>query len=109
MTDNTNIERRQAVRRLLANRGETLVVCGLGSSTYDVFAAGDDDRNFYLWGALPKRHEVVLDKIFQERGFKIVSDLRIEEVATTRKAAWMVASFGMFYPVTYKLTGRVKN
>ena len=52
MTDNTNIERRQAVRRLLANRGETLVVCGLGSSTYDVFAAGDDDRNFYLWGAM---------------------------------------------------------
>ena len=52
MTDNTNIERRQAVRRILANRGETLVVCGLGSSTYDVFAAGDDDRNFYLWGAM---------------------------------------------------------
>ena len=46
MTDNTNIERRQAGRRILANRGETLVVCGLGSSTYDVFAAGDDDRNF---------------------------------------------------------------
>ena len=52
MTDNTNIERRKAVRRILANRGETLVVCGLGSSTYDVFAAGDDDRNFYLWGAM---------------------------------------------------------
>ena len=52
MTDNTNIERRQAVSRILANRGETLVVCGLGSSTYDVFAAGDNDRNFYLWGAM---------------------------------------------------------
>ena len=52
MTDNTNIERRQAVRRILANRAETFVVCGLGSSTYDVFAAGDDDRNFYLWGAM---------------------------------------------------------
>ncbi len=52
MTYNTNIERRQAVRRILANRGETIVVCGLGSSTYDVFAAGDDDRNFYLWGAM---------------------------------------------------------
>ena len=52
MTDDAKIERRQAVCRLLANRGETLVVCGLGSSTYDVFAAGDDDRNFYLWGAM---------------------------------------------------------
>ena len=52
MTDDARIERRQAVCKLLANRGETIVVCGLGSSTYDVFAAGDDDRNFYLWGAM---------------------------------------------------------
>jgi thiamine pyrophosphate-dependent acetolactate synthase large subunit-like protein len=52
MTVHTIIERREAVRRILANRGETLVVCGLGSSTYDVFAAGDDDKNFYLWGAM---------------------------------------------------------
>ena len=52
MTNDAKIERRQAVCKLLTNRGETLVVCGLGSSTYDVFAAGDDDRNFYLWGAM---------------------------------------------------------
>ena len=52
MTTDTNIGRRQAVYRLLANRGDALVICGLGSSTYDVFAAGDNDRNFYLWGAI---------------------------------------------------------
>ena len=52
MTLTPNIERRKAVRRLLDNRENTLVVCGLGSSTYDVFAAGDNDRNFYLWGAM---------------------------------------------------------
>lgn len=52
MTLTPNIERREAVRRLLENRQNTLVVCGLGSSTYDVFAAGDNDRNFYLWGAM---------------------------------------------------------
>ena len=52
MTMTPKIERRKAVRRILANRGEAIVVCGLGSSTYDVFAAGDDDRNFYLWGAM---------------------------------------------------------
>ena len=37
---------------LLAARGELLVVSGLGSSTYDTFAAGDHDGNFYLWGAM---------------------------------------------------------
>ncbi len=28
------------------------VVPGLGSCTWDAFAAGDDDRNYYLWGAM---------------------------------------------------------
>ena len=46
------IERRAAVARLLENRGDTLVVTGLGSPTYDVHAAGDDDANYYLWGAM---------------------------------------------------------
>jgi thiamine pyrophosphate-dependent acetolactate synthase large subunit-like protein len=47
-----SLDRREAVKRLLADRGETLVVSGLGSPTYDVAAAGDDDRNFCLWGAM---------------------------------------------------------
>jgi len=48
----TPLNRRDAVLRLLENRGDTLVVTGLGSPTYDVAAAGDHDRNFYLWGAM---------------------------------------------------------
>lgn len=67
------------------------------------------EKKFYLWGALPEKHEFVLDKIFKDRGFNNVSDLRIEEIGTTRKAAWMVASFGMYYPVKYRLIGRVKD
>ncbi|MEE4236467.1 MAG: thiamine pyrophosphate-dependent enzyme [Anderseniella sp.] len=47
------IERREAVAGLLKDRPEELlVVTGLGSPTYDVAAAGDVDRNFYLWGAM---------------------------------------------------------
>lgn len=46
------MDRRTAVRALLAERGELLVVAGLGSPAYDVFAAGDHDANFYLWGAM---------------------------------------------------------
>ena len=44
--------RRPLVARLLAERGEALVVTGLGSPTYDVAAAGDRAENFYLWGAM---------------------------------------------------------
>lgn len=47
------LERRETVARLLADRSpDLLVVPGLGSSTYDVAAAGDCPRNFYLWGAM---------------------------------------------------------
>jgi thiamine pyrophosphate-dependent acetolactate synthase large subunit-like protein len=46
------LDRRAAVAALLVDRGDLLVVSGLGSSTYDANAAGDTDANFYLWGAM---------------------------------------------------------
>ncbi len=46
------LERRAAVAALLARRGDALVVTGLGSPTWDACAAGDDVRNFYLWGGM---------------------------------------------------------
>jgi thiamine pyrophosphate-dependent acetolactate synthase large subunit-like protein len=46
------LERREAVARLLAQRGNCVVVTGLGAPTYDVAAAGEHERNFYLWGAM---------------------------------------------------------
>lgn len=47
-----SLDRRAAVRTLLADRGDILVVTGLGSPSYDVFDAGDHAANFYLWGAM---------------------------------------------------------
>jgi thiamine pyrophosphate-dependent acetolactate synthase large subunit-like protein len=52
MADEPRLDRREAVARLLRDRGDLLVVAGLGSATYDCAAAGDDPRNFYLWGAM---------------------------------------------------------
>lgn len=46
------LNRRAFVSRLLAATPDALVVTGLGSPAYDVFAAGDRDRNYYLWGAM---------------------------------------------------------
>ena len=42
----------RAMRALLDGRGDLLLVTGLGSTTYDAAAVADDDRNFYLWGAM---------------------------------------------------------
>src|SRR5207248_4890332 len=46
------LDRRGAMRVLLDRRGALLLVTGLGSTTWDAAAVGDDDRNFYLWGAM---------------------------------------------------------
>ena len=46
------LDRREAMRVLLDNRGDMLVVTGLGSTTWDAAAVGEDERNFYLWGAM---------------------------------------------------------
>jgi thiamine pyrophosphate-dependent acetolactate synthase large subunit-like protein len=46
------LDRRAVVARLLAGRGDALVVSSLGNPTWDVAAAGDNDANFYLWGAM---------------------------------------------------------
>lgn len=46
------LDRRVVVTRLLRDRGEAAVVAGLGSSTWDLAAAGDHDRNFYMWGGM---------------------------------------------------------
>lgn len=50
--DQMTLDRREAVAALLDDRGDMLVVTGLGSSAYDVMAAGDHDRNYYLWAAM---------------------------------------------------------
>jgi thiamine pyrophosphate-dependent acetolactate synthase large subunit-like protein len=46
------LDRRQFVAQLLAATPDALVITGLGSPTYDVYASGDQDRYFYLWGAM---------------------------------------------------------
>jgi thiamine pyrophosphate-dependent acetolactate synthase large subunit-like protein len=52
MSNSSQLDRRAAVAALLRNRKDTLVVSGLGSPTYDLHSVGDNDGNFYLWGAM---------------------------------------------------------
>jgi thiamine pyrophosphate-dependent acetolactate synthase large subunit-like protein len=46
------IGRREVVKKLLEDRGELLVIAGLGSTAWDVTAAGDSPLNFPMWGAM---------------------------------------------------------
>ena len=51
-SNDPRLDRREAMRVLLEDRSDMLVVTGLGSTTWDAAAVGDDARNFYLWGAM---------------------------------------------------------
>jgi thiamine pyrophosphate-dependent acetolactate synthase large subunit-like protein len=48
----TRLDRRQCVADLIDRVPDALVITGLGSPSYDVFAAGERPGNFYLWGAM---------------------------------------------------------
>jgi thiamine pyrophosphate-dependent acetolactate synthase large subunit-like protein len=52
ISNETCLDRRVAIRTLLENRGDLLLVTGLGSTTWDAASIADDERNFYLWGAM---------------------------------------------------------
>ena len=52
ISNDPRLDRRMAIRTLLENRGDLLLVTGLGSTTWDAASVADDERNFYLWGAM---------------------------------------------------------
>ena len=49
---NALLHRRDVVNELLRQRGDLLVIAGLGAPNWDVSAAGDSPNNFPLWGAM---------------------------------------------------------
>ena len=46
------LDRREVTASLLADRGDLLVVAGLGAPSWDVAAVGDHPLTFPLWGAM---------------------------------------------------------
>jgi len=46
------LHRREVVKQLLEKRGRLLVVAGLGSTAWDITAAGDSPLSFPTWGAM---------------------------------------------------------
>ena len=46
------MNRREVVKTLLEKRGKLLVVAGLGSTAWDITAAGDSPLSFPTWGAM---------------------------------------------------------
>lgn len=46
------LERRDVLASMLEQRGDALIVCGLGSPVWDVAALDHRGENFYVWGGM---------------------------------------------------------
>ncbi len=51
-TRKPTLDRRAVAAAILKQRGDGLVVAGLGASCFDVMSCGDTPLNFYTWGAM---------------------------------------------------------
>lgn len=52
MMAKASLDRRAVVAELLQDRDDLLVVTGLGSPSWDAYAAGDHDLTYYLWAGM---------------------------------------------------------
>jgi thiamine pyrophosphate-dependent acetolactate synthase large subunit-like protein len=52
ISQNNLLHRRPVVAELLRERGDLLVISGLGAPNWDISAAGDHPLSFPLWGAM---------------------------------------------------------
>ena len=67
------VGRRELVRALVDAVPDALIVSGLGSPSYDLFAAGDRDLNFYLWGSMGGAASLALGLALAQPGRSVVA------------------------------------
>src|SRR5215467_2487513 len=67
------IARRAFIAELLRHRGEALVATGLGSATWDCFAAGDSPEYLYSWGGMGLAVPTALGLALAQPGRRVVA------------------------------------
>jgi thiamine pyrophosphate-dependent acetolactate synthase large subunit-like protein len=91
---NAPLDRRAAVAALLQDRGDLLVVTGLGSASYDCMAAGDHDHTYYLWAAMGSAATV---------GFGLAMAQRTRPVVVVTGDGEMLMGLGALASIAQKL------
>ncbi len=72
MADTATLDRRNVVARLLADRGDLLVVAGLGAPAWDCTAAGDHPLTFPLWGGMGSAAMIGLGLALAQPGRRVL-------------------------------------
>lgn len=61
-------------------------------------------KDFYLFGLLPEKHVVYTDKELSKRGLLVVKKLKTTSYITSWQFFKSMLSFGLYIPMTYKIT-----
>jgi thiamine pyrophosphate-dependent acetolactate synthase large subunit-like protein len=69
---NATLHRRDVVESLLSNRKDLLVIAGLGSTAWDITAAGDTPLNFPMWGAMGQAAMIGLGLALAQRRRRVL-------------------------------------
>ena len=68
----SRLNRREALRELLRERGNLIVVAGLGSPAYDLASCGNEPLDFPLWGAMGGAAMVGLGLALAQPQYKVM-------------------------------------
>src|SRR3982750_4378110 len=66
------LHRRDVVKELLRDRKDLLVVAGLGSTAWDITAAGDSPLSFPMWGAMGQAAMIGLGLALAQPGRRVL-------------------------------------
>lgn len=63
-------------------------------------------KEFFLWGLIPKSHDLYVDEAMANRGYDSIANLVVTQKNTTSDVVWSILSFGVYMPQTYQIKGR---
>lgn len=66
------LDRYEATMALVGRLTDELVIGGIANPSFDLFLAGDRDRNFYTWGAMGLASSIGLGLALSSPGSKVV-------------------------------------
>ena len=64
----------------------------------------EGQRDFYLWGAYPREHVVLLDEELSGNRVISASNVMIEEYQSGKDWLMSIITFGMYFPLSYRIT-----
>lgn len=69
------------------------------------FVEVEGRKEFYVWGTIPERHRVDVDKLLADRGFVSAANITVHEYTSWGSLFKSIFSFGLYTPRNYKVTG----